>query len=193
MEIFRLEPLQARFDVYRLPYTLRILLENVLRHEDGVDGHREPTSRRSPAGSPRPSRRRRSPSRPAACCSRTSPACRRSSTSRRCGTRCRTSAAPRADQPAASGRARDRPLGAGGRVRDPARDPPERGARVRAESRALRLPALGARRLRRLQGRPALDRDRPPGQPRVPRPRRRGPRRRRRSPTRSSGRTRTRR
>ncbi|HXG77542.1 MAG TPA: aconitate hydratase [Gaiellaceae bacterium] len=36
LEIFRLEPLQARFDVLRLPYTLRILLENVLRHEDGV-------------------------------------------------------------------------------------------------------------------------------------------------------------
>jgi aconitate hydratase A / 2-methylisocitrate dehydratase len=36
LEIFRLEPLQARFDVYRLPYTLRILLENVLRHEDGM-------------------------------------------------------------------------------------------------------------------------------------------------------------
>ncbi len=35
-EIFRLEPLQERFDVYRLPYTLRILLENVLRHEDGA-------------------------------------------------------------------------------------------------------------------------------------------------------------
>jgi aconitate hydratase len=36
LEVFRLEPLQARFDVYRLPYTLRILLENVLRHENGV-------------------------------------------------------------------------------------------------------------------------------------------------------------
>jgi aconitate hydratase len=34
-EVFRLEPLQSRFDVMRLPYTLRILLENVLRHEDG--------------------------------------------------------------------------------------------------------------------------------------------------------------
>ncbi len=31
-EIFRLDELQARFDVERLPYTLRILLENVLRH-----------------------------------------------------------------------------------------------------------------------------------------------------------------
>jgi aconitate hydratase len=36
VELFRLEALQARYDVLRLPYTLRILLENVLRHEDGV-------------------------------------------------------------------------------------------------------------------------------------------------------------
>ncbi len=35
-EIFRIEALQAEFDVHRLPYTLRVLLENVLRHEDGV-------------------------------------------------------------------------------------------------------------------------------------------------------------
>jgi aconitate hydratase len=35
-EIFRLEALQARYDVERLPYTLRVLLENVLRLEDGV-------------------------------------------------------------------------------------------------------------------------------------------------------------
>jgi aconitate hydratase len=35
-EIFRLESLQPRYDVFRLPYTLRILLENVLRREDGV-------------------------------------------------------------------------------------------------------------------------------------------------------------
>jgi aconitate hydratase len=36
LELFRIEPLQQRYDVYRLPYTLRILLENVLRHENGV-------------------------------------------------------------------------------------------------------------------------------------------------------------
>ncbi len=36
LEIFRLETLQARYDVARLPYTLRILLENVLRREDGA-------------------------------------------------------------------------------------------------------------------------------------------------------------
>jgi aconitate hydratase len=35
-EILRLEALQERYDVARLPYTLRILLENVLRHEDGA-------------------------------------------------------------------------------------------------------------------------------------------------------------
>ncbi len=35
VEIFRLDALQERWDVLRLPYTLRILLENVLRHEDG--------------------------------------------------------------------------------------------------------------------------------------------------------------
>ncbi len=35
-EIFRLDALQQRFDVARLPYSLKILLENVLRLEDGV-------------------------------------------------------------------------------------------------------------------------------------------------------------
>ena len=35
-EIFRLDALQSRFDVARLPYTLRILLENLLRREDGA-------------------------------------------------------------------------------------------------------------------------------------------------------------
>ena len=36
VELFRIDALQARYDVFRLPYTLRILLENVLRNEDGV-------------------------------------------------------------------------------------------------------------------------------------------------------------
>src|SRR5437588_7518919 len=34
-EIFRLDALQAKYDVARLPYSLRILLENLLRNEDG--------------------------------------------------------------------------------------------------------------------------------------------------------------
>jgi aconitate hydratase len=34
-EIFRIDALQARFDVARLPFSLKILLENLLRNEDG--------------------------------------------------------------------------------------------------------------------------------------------------------------
>jgi aconitate hydratase len=36
VEIFRLGALHERYDVHRLPYTLRVLLENVLRHENGT-------------------------------------------------------------------------------------------------------------------------------------------------------------
>jgi aconitate hydratase len=36
LEIFRIDALQARYDVARLPFTLRVLLENVLRREDGA-------------------------------------------------------------------------------------------------------------------------------------------------------------
>jgi aconitate hydratase len=35
-EIFRLDALQERFDVARLPYSIKVLLENVLRLEDGT-------------------------------------------------------------------------------------------------------------------------------------------------------------
>jgi aconitate hydratase len=35
-EVFRLDALQDRFDVRRLPYSIKVLLENVLRLEDGV-------------------------------------------------------------------------------------------------------------------------------------------------------------
>src|SRR6185312_6189675 len=35
-EIFRLDALQERLDVARLPYSIKVLLENVLRLEDGV-------------------------------------------------------------------------------------------------------------------------------------------------------------
>ena len=35
-DIYRLEALQSRYDVARLPFSLKILLENVLRNEDGV-------------------------------------------------------------------------------------------------------------------------------------------------------------
>ncbi|MBO0769188.1 MAG: aconitate hydratase AcnA, partial [Solirubrobacterales bacterium] len=35
-EIFRIDALQSKFDVARLPFSLKILLENLLRNEDGV-------------------------------------------------------------------------------------------------------------------------------------------------------------
>jgi aconitate hydratase len=38
-EIFRLDALQARFDVARLPFSLKVLLENLLRNEDGEGIH----------------------------------------------------------------------------------------------------------------------------------------------------------
>src|SRR5881227_1310755 len=34
-EIFRLDALQQKYDVARLPYSLKVLLENLLRFEDG--------------------------------------------------------------------------------------------------------------------------------------------------------------
>ena len=94
-EIFRLDALQSRYDVARLPYTLRILLENVLRREDGDTVTRRRRGRRH-AGTHAPSRRARSPSRRRASCSRTSPASLPSSTSPRCATRWPSSAATRA-------------------------------------------------------------------------------------------------
>src|ERR1700679_2190312 len=38
-DIFRLDALQAKFDVARLPFSLKILLENLLRNEDGESIH----------------------------------------------------------------------------------------------------------------------------------------------------------
>src|SRR6187551_1177635 len=40
-EVFRLDALQERFDVARLPYSLKVLLENVLRLEDGTSATAE--------------------------------------------------------------------------------------------------------------------------------------------------------
>ena len=172
LEIHRLDALQQQWDVARLPYTLRILLENVLRTGDrsdveavaglGRDGRAEPRDlvlagpRPAPGLHRRPGRRR--PRRDA----------------RRDG---RPGRRPGADQPADSRRARDRPLGAGRRLRLAQRVRPQRRVRVRAQPRALRLPPLGPEGLPRLQGRAARDGDRPPGEPRVPRPRGRGARR----------------
>src|SRR3954453_2663796 len=88
-EIFRLDALQDRWDVARLPYPLRVLLENLLRAGEDVEpvaawgGRRGARARR---GRPATSRAVRSPSGRAGSSTRTSPASPRSSTSPRCGT-----------------------------------------------------------------------------------------------------------
>ena len=40
-EIYRLDALQEKFDVARLPFSLKVLLENLLRTEDGVSVRKE--------------------------------------------------------------------------------------------------------------------------------------------------------
>ncbi|HYH91442.1 MAG TPA: aconitate hydratase [Solirubrobacteraceae bacterium] len=40
-EIFRLDALQSTFDVARLPFSLKVLLENLLRNEDGISVSKE--------------------------------------------------------------------------------------------------------------------------------------------------------
>jgi aconitate hydratase A / 2-methylisocitrate dehydratase len=40
-EIYRLDSLQSRYDVARLPFSLKVLLENLLRNEDGVGVRKE--------------------------------------------------------------------------------------------------------------------------------------------------------
>ena len=132
-EIFRLDALQQRFDVARLPFSLKVLLENLLRTEgngsvDAADiealaswdakaaaeqGDRLLTGARADAGLHGRARRRRS---------------RRDA--RRDGRHGRRSGE---DQPARARRARHRPLGPGGRVRHARRLPRQRRARVRAQ------------------------------------------------------------
>ena len=40
-EIYRLGALQQRYDVARLPFSLKVLLENLLRNEDGTSVRKE--------------------------------------------------------------------------------------------------------------------------------------------------------
>ena len=106
--------------VDRLPYSIKVLLENLLRHEDGVKVTRRRhrgaralgrdtrrATARPPATTPR-----RSPSPPSASSCRTSPACRRSWTSPSMRDAIiALGGDPEQDQPPRARRARDRPLG----------------------------------------------------------------------------------
>ena len=62
-DIFRIDALQSKYDVARLPFSLKILLENLLRNEDGEVDPRGRHRGARDAGTPRPSRAMRSRSR----------------------------------------------------------------------------------------------------------------------------------
>ena len=66
LDIFRLDALQAKFDVARLPFCLKVLLENLLRTEGNGSVDRRGHRGARDLGRERPSPARRSRSRPRA-------------------------------------------------------------------------------------------------------------------------------
>ena len=66
-EIFRLDALQERFDVARLPFSLKVLLENLLRTEGNGVGQRRGYRGARALGRRGGAERARSRSRPRAC------------------------------------------------------------------------------------------------------------------------------
>ena len=146
LDIFRLDALQAKYDVARLPFCLKILLENLLRTEGngsvtaediealaplGREGRAERGDRlharaRGDAGLHRRARRRR-PRRDA----------RRDGRPRR---------RPGEDQPARPGRARHRPLGPGRRTSARATRSPATPSASSSATRSATRSCAGARR-----------------------------------------------
>ena len=168
-DYFRLSAVGDRLDLARAPVTLKILLENALRHaghgivradevetlaswRPGQSGRGRDPVHAGP-GDPAGLHRRPGGRRPRG-------HARRDGRSRR---------RPGEGQSPRPGRPRHRPLGPGRPVRHVGGVRLQRRSRVRAERRALPAVALGPDRVPRLPGRAARDRHRPPGQPRVPR------------------------
>ena len=152
---------RQRFDVARLPFSLKVLLENLLRTEGNGSVDAPPTSRRSRSWDAKAEPSKEIAFTPARVLMQDFtgvPAVVDLAAMRDAiaadGRR------PGEDQPARAGRARDRPLGAGRRVRHARRLRAQRRARVRAQPRALRVPALGPGGVRRLRGRAARHRHR---------------------------------
>ena len=179
--LWRLDALEESHRVSRLPFSLKILLENLLRNEDGrnvTKAHVEALASWQPKAT-QDDQIAFSPARgdPAGLHRRAGGRGSRRHARRHERSRRR----PDADQPADSRRSGHRPLGHGRSLRLHRRARSEPEARVQEERRALPLPALGAGRLRRLPRRAARHRHRPPGEPRVPRRRGHPPRGRRRA------------
>ncbi len=169
-EIFRLDAVTGDgVDVESLPYSLKVLLENLLRTEDGANITADDIR-----GAGRLGRRRRAEQRdPVHAGARDHAGLHRRALRGRPGhdARGRRGARRRRDpdQPARAGRDGHRPLGDRRRVRLARGVRAQCRDRVRAQPRALPVPALGPGRVRRLQGRPAGHRHRAPGQHRAPR------------------------
>ena len=179
-EVFRLDALQERFDVARLPYSVKVLLENVLRLEDGVSvsaADVEAIAGWDAAAEPSVE----IPFQPA-----------RVLMQDFTGVPAVVDLAAMRDameeiggDPAAINPLVDVDLVIDHSVQvdafgNAARLRRQRRARVRAQPRALLVPQVGPAGLRQLPRRAAGDRDLPPGQPRAPRPGRLQPRARRR-------------
>ena len=197
-DYYRLDRVGDRLDLDRAPVTLKILLENVLRHAGRGIVRRTDVEALARW---RPGKRGRGRD-PVHAGPRPAPGLHRRARGRRPGRDARRDGRPRRrpgeGQSAGAGRPRHRPLGPGRPVRDARRLRVQRRSRVRAQRRALPAAALGPDRVPGPAGRAAGNRHRPPGQPRVPRHGRRPTRRTAAaagspSRTRSSGPTRTRR
>ena len=174
-EIYRINALADRFDVARLPYSIKVVLENLLRHEDGLAVR--PADIEAVAGwGDRPERHGLGAEDAAEIALTPERVLMQDFT----GVPCVVDLAAMRDalsdprrrpgqgQPAGPGRAGHRPLGHRRGVGRPRGLRRERRHRVPAEHRALPAPALGPAGLRRLPGGAARHRDLPPGQPRVP-------------------------
>ena len=193
--IFRLDALQSKYDVARLPFSLKVLLENLLRTEGNGSVQAEDIEKlaRWDAKAEPSEEIAFTPARVVMQDFTGVPAVVDLAAMR--DAMADLGGDAEQDQPARARRARHRPLRAGRRLRHARRLHAQRRARVRAQPGALRLPALGPGRLRQLLRRAARHRHRAPGQPRVPRARRLRRRQARHAPTptRSSAPTRTRR
>ena len=167
-EIYRLDAVPG---TEKLPYSLKVLAENLLRTEDGANitkDHIEAIASWDPVGRPE----RGDPVHPGP---GDHAGLHRCALHRRPGHHARGRRRPRRrsrqGQPAGARRPGDRPLGDRRPLRNRERLRAQRRDRVRAQRRALPVPALGPGRVQRLQGGAAGHRHRAPGQHRVPGPR----------------------
>ena len=168
--IYRLSKLAAQNigHIDQLPFSIKILLENALRNLDNFEVTEEACARNRQLERRRAAADRNPVQARARRPCRTSPASRRWSIWRRCAARWRASATTRAK--INPGVPVDLVIDHSVQVdrfgtTDSIRFNAAKG--IRAQPRALRVSALGTERLRQFPRRPARDRHRPSGQPRI--------------------------